>query len=316
MNCSICGKPSTRPYSCLNGFSIRTCDNCRFGQVVPTPSVSTLSEFYSGEETNIAKGNVLNEINAFRENPLQAIELLRSQRLNPLRILGEQFQDNNGLILDVGCGGGVFLAALKHLGYKNLHGIEYNPDSVRLIETNFGISVTHGAIEAIPSIPPANIATCFDVLEHVPDPQDSLVQLNRMLIDGGGLHIRVPNFGSLNAKIFRSRWLWAIPPYHLNYFTPNVLSHMIEQAGFKIVRTFTTGSGYRLAFLVLQLKRLLTKSIELPSPRSRAFSSRELLAINASEALLRLIQSPISLFCRVMDMDDCIHVVARKIRTC
>jgi 2-polyprenyl-3-methyl-5-hydroxy-6-metoxy-1,4-benzoquinol methylase len=312
LRCYWCGGTQLKLEYGVNGYTLYKCSSCSLAKIYPTPDALTLASFYTGADSNLAKGNAANEIEAFLQNPEQAIRILREARLEPLYRFQELWTDKRKVVADVGCGGGTFLAALRQLGFTKLVGIEPNPTSVHLIRERLGICVFESPTQYLTEGPQADVLTMVDVLEHVADPVATLRQLNQMTRNEGGLHIRVPNYGSLLSSLFGARWLWALPPYHLNYFTPAVLGQMIAGAGFRIEGIWTANSGYYLALFSLQLRKFLTNSVELPSPRTRAYSKTGFCLINLAEQFTRMLCFPWRVAAKLLQRDDVIHVIARK----
>lgn len=310
--CYWCGNDELRFVYSLNGFSLFACQSCKFARIYPLPDESVLTYRCISSNSLIATGNALNEIEAFLNNPKQAIAILEENRLRPLKYFGDKFDDKRSVILDLGCGGGTFLAALKYLGYHNVFGIEPNAASVALIRRRLDIPVLESNIKYQESLPKADIVTSFDVLEHVPDLREALLQINRMTKIGGGLHIRVPNYASLLSRLLGARWLWTLPPYHLNYFAPEVLAEMVAASGFNIQRIWTSRAGYRLGFLVLQGRKLIKNVVEVESLKTKAYPEWLFTCINFAEQATRALLFPYSLMVGHLGLDDCIHVIARK----
>ena len=316
MECYNCRNNDLKREYSFHEFQLYTCRQCNLSKIYPSPSQDVLSKYYSGTENNIAKGNTENEILAFKSNPLQVIKILFKTRFAPLtgiKEVDEVFKNKNeSVIMDVGCGGGVFLASLSYLDHKNLYGIEYNKESVELIKKHFKYNITRSEIKVQEHYPKADIVTCFDVIEHLTEPAGAAKELNRMLKDGRYLHIRVPNYGSLVSRILRSKWLWTIPPFHLNYFTKQSLENIFSMNGFEVLKLYTSSSGYRLAFITLQVKKIFRNDVNIATPHSRSFSDFEFFLINIAEVIFKIIYSPVILFQKIFDMDDCITLVAKK----
>lgn len=104
------------------------------------------------------------------------------------------------LVIDIGCGAGHDLRALRAAGVPMVRGVEPNDKlSIRLGLDNFRV---HTCIENA-DIESADLISCFDVLEHIPDPESFLDQiasrakLNAVLMEtcatfdcGTPLHLR------------------------------------------------------------------------------------------------------------------------------
>jgi hypothetical protein len=77
----------------------------------------------------------------------------------------------------------------------------------------------------------------FHVLEHVPDPRCHLRTAQRLLNPNGRLVIAVPNFDSLQRRIFGARWNGLDIPRHLYHFRERDLCALLQQTGFQVTRT-------------------------------------------------------------------------------
>jgi 2-polyprenyl-3-methyl-5-hydroxy-6-metoxy-1,4-benzoquinol methylase len=91
-----------------------------------------------------------------------------------------------------------------------------------------------------------DVAVVNHVLEHVSDPVALLRAVRKRLRPGGRLHVAVPNANAWEAKL---SGFVAYAPYHLIYFTPTTLQHVVEKAGFRTEQVITheSFSGWFLA---------------------------------------------------------------------
>jgi 2-polyprenyl-3-methyl-5-hydroxy-6-metoxy-1,4-benzoquinol methylase len=169
-----------------------------------------------------------------------------------------------GRALDVGCGRAFFLNSLKKR--FEVMGIEIDKESAALAEREFDISVFKGEIADFAlNGDPFDLITFWHSLEHMPDPKAALKKAHALLKKRGFLIIAVPNLGSVQARLFRSRWYHLDVPRHLYHFSKETLSRMIEDSGFSLVDTASTlyshnFAGYwRSFFNVTRVKHELTE---------------------------------------------------------
>jgi ubiquinone/menaquinone biosynthesis C-methylase UbiE len=112
-------------------------------------------------------------------------------------------------LLDLGAGMGGFAVAAA-LGGAQVTACEYNPAYCRIIELRAGrhglrLPVFNAAGERLPFPDGAfDVATAWDVLEHVQDPRGVLAELARVLRPGGHALITAIN-----------RRAWVDPHYHI-----------------------------------------------------------------------------------------------------
>ena len=74
----------------------------------------------------------------------------------------------------------------------------------------------------------------LEVLEHIPNPEETVKYFKNNLRDGGILFLSVPNYNSFEQRVFKSNWRLWCPPEHINYFTIKSLSKLLVKNGFKI----------------------------------------------------------------------------------
>ncbi len=122
---------------------------------------------------------------------------------------------SKGNLLDIGAGTGDFLAFANSKGWNTL-GIEPN-DKARNIAISKGVAFKSDTKD----IPDASfdVITMWHVLEHVPDLDNQLGELRRLLKPNGTLVIAVPNFKSFDAKHYGKFWAAYDVPRHLWHFS-------------------------------------------------------------------------------------------------
>ncbi len=139
-------------------------------------------------------------------------------------------------LLDIGCGTGEFLAMGRSRGWT-VSGVEPNAAA-----RNYATSVNSLDVRdltALDSFQPASfhVITLWHVLEHMPQPNQSMELISKLLAPGGLLVIAVPNAGSYDAQHYGASWAAWDLPRHLLHFTPVTLRTLLEKSGFTIVAT-------------------------------------------------------------------------------
>jgi SAM-dependent methyltransferase len=162
-----------------------------------------------------------------------------------------------GLLLDVGCAGGLFVVfagvyASEHNSGVNsryqAEGAAFDPREAELARRISGAPVH--MISELDTLGAGryDAITLLNVLEHVNEPVTLLSQLRRLLRPGGALVTVVPN----NELAFlRLRYGIGAPPAslaageHINHFRPASLQRVLERGGFSkihLVAAQPTGS--------------------------------------------------------------------------
>jgi 2-polyprenyl-6-hydroxyphenyl methylase/3-demethylubiquinone-9 3-methyltransferase len=139
-------------------------------------------------------------------------------------------------VLDLGCGAGRFVAALRGAGADAV-GVEIAPAALeraranapgadlRLLEPDGSLPLEHGSVDLV---------WCSEVLEHVADVAHLLLEVRRVLRPGGRLLATVPYHGRVQAAaIALTRFEAHFDPLgrHLRFFTGRSLRATLEHAG-------------------------------------------------------------------------------------
>lgn len=145
-----------------------------------------------------------------------------------LRQLEMRKGEDLGLI-EFGSGPGFLLALAERRGWDAV-GIEPSPvarsHAARLgvwsREDNRGLCYRRSAIAT-------------EVLEHVEDPRETLLEWSRSLCGSGVIALSVPNDNNPLQRLFWGRKKPWIHPTHRSYFNPKSLKALVESCGFKVV---------------------------------------------------------------------------------
>ncbi|MBI5241475.1 MAG: class I SAM-dependent methyltransferase [Elusimicrobia bacterium] len=139
-----------------------------------------------------------------------------------------------GRLLDVGCGGGDFMALAARKGYQPV-GFDYDGRVVQEARRK-GLDAYCTDFEAFVvgrQEGEFDILTLFDVLEHTPEPAWFLQQLKRLLRPGGHIALTMPNS---QRPIPFEREEHDYPPHHFTRWSPSAMKAFLERQGFEVVR--------------------------------------------------------------------------------
>ena len=138
-------------------------------------------------------------------------------------------------ILEFGMGWGYWSRMASAFGYQ-VRGLELSPERVEHAQS-LGVEV----IEALPAPGPVfDFVYSNQVLEHVEEPLQSLVELGKRIKPGGIIYLRVPDARGIESQLHKNGWqaeMDAIHPLeHINAFTRKSLCSMASKAGFGVIQ--------------------------------------------------------------------------------
>jgi len=231
-HCPICDSTNFSQY--LNAvdytvsketFSIMKCGGCDFLFTSPRPELSVLGSYYQSEDyishSDTSKGLISKLYKIARGFTLERKYRLVSSFSNGKRLL------------DVGCGTGAFLNHAKSKGLDVI-GIEPDQGASDFAKKNYGLSVFDESKLDEFEAASFGAITLWHVLEHVPNLNERLLQLKRLLHPEGRLFIAVPNPDSFDAKHYQEHWAAYDVPRHLWHFTPKTMRKLIDKNGLQL----------------------------------------------------------------------------------
>jgi len=144
-----------------------------------------------------------------------------------------------GLLLDIGCGTGDFLATCQKDGWK-VKGIEPSDKardlSGRKLEGEELVSDTiHSFLDSDQG--KFDVITMWHVLEHVPNLMEYIQQLKLLLKPDGLIVIAVPNFKSYDANHYKEFWAAYDVPRHLWHFSETAIKKIFGKFDFEVIKT-------------------------------------------------------------------------------
>lgn len=142
------------------------------------------------------------------------------------------FKQNNtvGSLLDIGCGTGDFLVEAKKRGWTTT-GFEPN-DKASELATKKGITIA----KQLSDLPDHSfdVITLWHVLEHIPNLEEQIIALRRLLKPEGKLILAVPNYKSYDALYYKEYWAAFDVPRHIWHFSQKSIATIFSQFDFKV----------------------------------------------------------------------------------
>lgn len=208
-------------------FHLVDCRSCGFRFTNPRPAANDLDRFYQSDDY-ISHSNASRTV---RDRLYQSARRWTLER--KLRLIRRY--EPSGRVLDVGCGTGEFLALLKSQGYL-VRGVEPSDKARKQAIANHALAIVP-VLDAVPHLERFQVVTLWHVLEHLPDPHETLKKLFVFVSDGGLLILAVPDRASWDAWYYGSDWAAWDVPRHLSHFCQFNIHALLREHGFEIVRT-------------------------------------------------------------------------------
>jgi SAM-dependent methyltransferase len=261
--CPGCGSGELEPsFFVKNGYTLARCSACGLAFVTNLPTPEELEQFYS-----FASGYHVD----FRDD--------QAEIANRFALAGHQYaaiarHHPPGRCLDIGAAAGFFVKTAADNGW-DAHGIELSKDTSQLARERYGVDVTSTRLEDATFEPESfDAITLWDVIEHVPDPFDTMQRVAALLRPGGVVGIITPNLDGLYARssygIGRriNYWPAVEPPAHLSQFSAQSLRKLFDRVGLETLETKHESQALSYVFgaprQLLNPRRLIYAAIFAP----------------------------------------------------
>ena len=224
---------TTTEYGTASGDLVR-CASCGHMQVDTFPQAldesyaEVIDEAYLAEETGQ------------RATAARALELIE-------RHVGR------GALLDVGAWVGFVVSEAERRGWDAV-GVEPSRFASALARERFGARVETGTLHEI-DLPERHFDAVVlgDVIEHLPEPGETLERITRLLRPGGVLYLALPDAGSRVAGVLGARW-WSVLPTHVHYFTRSSLARLLSRHGYLTEWVGTAPKAFTVRYYLDRLK--------------------------------------------------------------
>jgi SAM-dependent methyltransferase len=236
--CLICGgtqsatlfRGSDRLYHTTSEeFAVVRCAQCGMVRMEPQPPPAELHRYYPQNYW-------------FAPDPSAASRLEEGYRRLVLRdhvqFVSAALAESRarGPLLDVGCGGGLFLGMMRERGARVV-GLDFSHEAAQVAWSRQRVPAVVADFEHAPLTKRSFAAiTMFHVVEHLYDPAAYFAMARDLLAEDGRLVVQVPNAASGQARLLGHRWNGYDVPRHLFNFRDRDLETVLNRAGFEVVR--------------------------------------------------------------------------------
>jgi 2-polyprenyl-3-methyl-5-hydroxy-6-metoxy-1,4-benzoquinol methylase len=203
---------------------LQRCSRCGLVATHPAPPQNELPRYYQSEDyiSHTGGSNSLIDV---------AYRWVRNRNIRWKEKVLRQYSPGTSL-LDYGCGTGEVIDYCSRNGWQ-VHGIEPSEKARERAQLH-GIPVT-AALP--PNTSHFSAVSLWHVLEHVPDPAQTLADLMDRLAEDGTIFIAVPNCASADAQHYGSAWAGYDVPRHLWHFRQPVMNELLNNAGLQMIST-------------------------------------------------------------------------------
>ena len=198
-------------------------------ETFPQPEMDTLANYYKSED-------YISHTDSKRNLFEKVYHWVRDYSLRQKLKLINKYSSQPNSLLDIGCGTGDFLATAQKAGWE-IQGVE--PDAGARVIANKKTSNSVKDVEALEDFANASfdVITLWHVLEHLPNLDEQIKILDKLLKPEGTLILAVPNFKSHDAKHYKEFWAAYDVPRHFWHFSQDAISKLFSKVGMHVVQT-------------------------------------------------------------------------------
>lgn len=224
VRCYNCGSEIRSYYATENGFTLFKCARCGLLYVTPRP---TSEEISKAHQCGMHEGETsLNVTGSFSAEKVRLyINILKE-------LYHAELTSGKRSWLDIGCGHGEFLMAIKEFGGNVISSRGLEPN-VRKQESGRrrGLDISYFDIED--HAQRYDVVSLLNVYSHLPDPPAFLKSCCNLLNPGGELLLETGDAAHLSAdEMYRPMGL----PDHLSIASQDIVTRILEACGLTVTK--------------------------------------------------------------------------------
>ena len=237
MKCPICGNEKldilAEKLRRGNGI-VYYCSECDYGML--KAGFENASEYYDKEYRKKFK-DILTEDE--EETPEEIYRMRYAYQKDRMGLL-KDFFDKKKSFMEIGCSAGQFVSQVRD-EFGDVEGIELSRKCAEYVRNRWNKPVYSEEISQIEwKDKKFDYIGFFQVLEHIQDPEQFLIEVHRRLEKEGKVFIEVP---SLDDPL---RKLWKVPEYeqfyyheaHLSYFSEKSIGRLLKKCGYEVEKVY------------------------------------------------------------------------------
>lgn len=229
--CAVCGGDGFDALAGKDRCGLRTpvviCLVCGLVQTNPRMTAAAYREYYNCE------------YRLLHDRESTAREAFARERRRGHRIV--RFLDHGGFLsgagsrfaVEVGCGAGGVLAALRGRGFE-VQGLDLAVDRLEHGRRRHGLQLEPGSLGEVTLARRPDLVIYSHVLEHVLDIGAELSRLREVLAPGGVIYVEVPGLKSLDHG-YQNDFLRYLQNAHCYHFSLTTLTNLMAVNGFELL---------------------------------------------------------------------------------
>tara|TARA_B100000963_G_scaffold359670_1_gene387702 strand:+ start:1105 stop:1956 length:852 start_codon:yes stop_codon:yes gene_type:complete len=222
------------------------CNNCGF---LFSPDISDLEQYYEQMEDS-------NYEDTMDSRKLQSDKILKT--INKNNIL------KNKSLFDVGAGSGVLIEASIKYGLS-ASGIEPSKSLYSLAKSK-KLDIHLGTFPSPKIKSKYDFVTLIDVIEHVNNPKQLLIEINKILKNKGKLFLVTPDLDSFFSRLLKYKW-WHFRIAHIGYFNKKTIKLILAKTGFKINYLKRSIWYFPISYIINRLLSYISPKLEIKIPK-------------------------------------------------
>lgn len=235
-SCLVCGTSDAQPVAEGTDYDYGTtrqrfrfvkCGRCGHLYLDPRPVIAAASRIYPSDYYTLAGEHRRGLLAVLKDRVV-------ARRLRPVLAL---LPGRGGRVLEIGCGDGSLLLALRLARPElELTGVDIAfPAPLRQRLEQAGVRLIEGPAESAALGGPHDLVVMNQLIEHLWDVDGVLEALRRAMRPGALLSIATPDPSGWDRAFFaRGAWGGYYFPRHLNLFSPAGLETVLGRAGFRV----------------------------------------------------------------------------------
>jgi SAM-dependent methyltransferase len=198
------------------------------------------------------------------------VNLVYPNSLKSYSIISKAPLDLNSHILDVGCGSGGLIYALRNLGFKNLLGCD--PFIKEDITYSNGLQILKKPVEEVKG--EWDLIMFNESFEHIPNQKETLQATSNTLAKNGVCLISMPVVPSYAWKQYGVNWVQLDAPRHLVIHSTVSIKMLAEKSSLKIFDTVYNSNAFQFWGSELYLRNMPLHS-KLGEPTKITFTKKQ-----------------------------------------